>query len=154
MADVVEFVGYVDAAPLIAALDVVVVPSLSEASGLTAMEAMALGVPVVASSVGGLAEVVENGATGLLVPPADEGAIARAIARLLDNPELAQRLATEGARRADKTFGVARMVDGYLRLYRELVSYASSWLWKSVWYAPACATSSRACRAPRCGRPR
>ena len=70
IADRVEFLGYVKSvAPLLAALDVVVVPSLSEASGLIAIEALALGVPVVASRVGGLPEVIVDEETGLLVAP-------------------------------------------------------------------------------------
>jgi len=119
----IEFLGYVDSVPpLLAALDVVVVPSLSEASGLTAMEALALGVPVVASRVGGLPEVVVDEETGLLVAAGDEEAIARAVARLLDDPVLARTLAAAGARRVEERFAVERMVDGYLRLYRQLVS--------------------------------
>jgi glycosyltransferase involved in cell wall biosynthesis len=121
VADHVEFTGYVATAPaLIASLDVVVVPSLSEASGLIAAEAMALEVPVVASFVGGLSEVVENGTTGLLVPPADPEAIARAVARLLDNPEVARRLAAEARRRADERFGMEAMAGAYLAVYEEL----------------------------------
>ena len=118
----VEFVGYVESvAPLLAALDVVVVPSLSEASGLTAMEALALGVPVVASRVGGLPEVVADGSTGLLVPPGDAAAIAGAVTRLLDDPVLARSLAAAGTRRVEERFALDQMVEGYLRLYRELV---------------------------------
>jgi len=119
----IEFLGYVDSVPpLLAALEVVVVPSLSEASGLTAMEALALGVPVVASRVGGLPEVVVDEETGLLVTAGNEEAIARAVARLLDDPVLARTLASAGARRVEERFAVERMVDGYLRLYRQLVS--------------------------------
>lgn len=123
VADLVQFTGYVDSAPsFIASLDVVVVPSLSEASGLTAVEAMALEVPVVASFVGGLGEVVENGRTGLLVPPADHEALARAAARLLDNPEFARRLASEARRRADQRFGNGPMAEAYLAVFEELSS--------------------------------
>jgi len=119
----IEFLGYVGSVPpLLAALDVVVVPSLSEASGLTAIEALALGVPVVASRVGGLPEVVVDGVTGLLVAPGDEAALARAVARLLDDPALARSLAEAGAQRVEERFALERMLDGYLRLYRELVS--------------------------------
>jgi len=121
LAGMVDFLGYVEpVARLLTSLDVVVIPSLSEASGLTAMEAMALGVPVVASLVGGLPEVVENGETGLLVPPGDEAALARAIARLLDSTELVHRLADAARRCADSSFNASRMVDAYLHLYREL----------------------------------
>jgi glycosyltransferase involved in cell wall biosynthesis len=119
--DGVDFVGYVDSAPaLLAALDVVVVPSLSEASGLTAIEALALNVPVVASRVGGLPEVVLDGVTGLLVPPGDEAAIARAVSRFLGDPALARSLAAAGAKLVEERFALDHMVEGYLRLYREL----------------------------------
>jgi glycosyltransferase involved in cell wall biosynthesis/GT2 family glycosyltransferase len=119
----IEFLGHVDSVPsLLAVLDVVVVPSLSEASGLTAMEALGLGVPVVATRVGGLPEIVVDEETGLLVAPGDEVALARAVARLLDDHALARTLAEAGARRVEERFALARMVDGYLRLYRELVS--------------------------------
>ena len=122
MAGRVEFVGYVESVgPLLAALDVLVVPSLSEASGLAAMEALALGVPVVASRVGGLPEVVADGGTGLLVPPGDVAAIAGAVTRLLDDPAMARSLAAAGARRVEERFALDQMVEGYLRLYRELV---------------------------------
>jgi glycosyltransferase involved in cell wall biosynthesis len=107
--------------PLLTALDVVVVPSLSEASGLTALEALALGVPVVASSVGGLPEIVVDEETGLLVAAGDAAGIARAVARLLADPVLARALAAAGARLAEERFTAERMVDCYLRLYRDLV---------------------------------
>jgi glycosyltransferase involved in cell wall biosynthesis len=70
--------------------------------------------------VGGLPEVVVDGVTGLLVDPADEAALARAVSRLLDDPVLSSTLAAAGARRVEERFPVERMVDGYLRLYREL----------------------------------
>ncbi len=77
------------------------VPSLwPELFGLTALEALAHGVPVVASAVGGLPEVVEHEQTGLLVPPGDAGALAGAVARLATDPELAKRLGADGRRRA------------------------------------------------------
>jgi D-inositol-3-phosphate glycosyltransferase len=67
------------------AADVVVVPSRREPLGLAAVEALACGTPVVASSVGGLREVVRDGENGLLIPPEDPGALAAALGRLADN---------------------------------------------------------------------
>jgi len=123
----VEFLGYVAAtAPVLTALDVVVVPSFSEAAGLIAAEALALQVPVVASRVGGLPEIVVDGETGLLVPPGDDAAIATAVARLLDDPELARRLAAAGAQRVSERLTVEQMVDDYLRVYGELLAQARS----------------------------
>ena len=69
-----------------AALDVAVLPSYREAQGLSILEAMALSRPVVASNVGGIPEMIEDGRTGLLVPPHDADALAAAIVRLLTRP--------------------------------------------------------------------
>lgn len=127
-----RFLGYIDpVAPVLSALDVVVVPSLSEAFGLTAIEALALHVPVVASRVGGLAEVIVDGQTGLLVAPGDAQAIAESVFRLLDDRELGRRLTAAGARLVEERYTAARMIDGYLGVYEGLVSqphrlYASS----------------------------
>jgi len=122
IADRVSFLGHLDTtAALISSLDVLVVPSLSEASGLSAIEAMALGTPVVATAVGGLPEVLAEGECGLLVAPSDPGAITSAVTRLLDEPDLVQRLVAAGRTRAEKVFSAERMVDEYLALYRELV---------------------------------
>ena len=99
----------------------VVVPSLSEASGLTAMEALALGVPVVAIARGWPPRGGRRRRDGPARRPADEAALARAVARLLDDPVLSRTLAAAGARRVEEQFAVERMVDGYLRLYRQLV---------------------------------
>lgn len=116
------FLGYVDnAAAALKALDVAVVPSLSEASGLTAIEASALGVPVVATRVGGLPEVVVDGETGLLVPPRDPDAIASAVSQFLDHPGLAHRLADNGRQRVQELFSAERMVAEYVDMYRGLL---------------------------------
>jgi glycosyltransferase involved in cell wall biosynthesis len=80
---------------------VAVVPSVwSEPMGQVAVEAMLVGRPVVASDVGGLRDVVDRGITGLMVPPGDPGALAEALDRLLDDPEMRQRMGTIGRRHA------------------------------------------------------
>ena len=81
---------------------VVAAPSLREGYGVAAREAMAWGRPVVASAVGGLTDAVEDGATGLLVPPGDVQALRAAIERLLRDPELRRRLGTAGRERAPR----------------------------------------------------
>jgi glycosyltransferase involved in cell wall biosynthesis len=88
-------------------LDIAVVPSLYEPFGLVALEAMACGVPVVASAVGGLKEIVEEGVSGLLVPPGDSLALSKALVSLLSNDHLRLRLA-EGALRRAGSFSQAR----------------------------------------------
>ncbi len=87
-------------------VDAAVVPSLTESFGLVALEALACGVPVVASAAGGLKEIVESGKNGLLVPPGDAAALARAMKTILSNDSLRQRLA-EGARRRAEAFSLA-----------------------------------------------
>lgn len=104
----VAFAGYRERAGRFAgAFDVVVVPSRYEGFGLVAVEAMLAGVPVVASDVGGLPEVV--GDAGVLVPPEDPKALGAAVAGLLTDRERARELGARGRRRAEERFGRARM---------------------------------------------
>jgi glycosyltransferase involved in cell wall biosynthesis len=88
-------------------LDIAVVPSLSESFGLAALEALACGVPVVSTTAGGLKEIVIDGESGLLVPPGDAAALARALLTLLTNDQLRFRLA-QGARRRAQAFSPER----------------------------------------------
>jgi glycosyltransferase involved in cell wall biosynthesis len=105
----VDFAGYHEqAAGLMAAFDVLVVPSRYEGFGLVAVEAMLAGVPVVASGVGGLVEVV--GDAGRLIPPDDPAALAEALASLAESSDLRAELARRGAERARACFGHERMV--------------------------------------------
>jgi D-inositol-3-phosphate glycosyltransferase len=102
------------------AADVVIVPSRSESFGLVALEAAACAIPVVASAVGGLLNVVENGVTGLLVHDREPRLFSRAIDRLLDDPALAAAIgeaAAAGARRFTWSVTAARL----RRLYADLV---------------------------------
>ena len=88
-------------------LDIAVVPSFEEPFGLVALEALACGVPVVASAVGGLKEIIEDGKSGLLVPPGDEPALAQALIKLLTDEPLRLRLADGAVRRA-KEYSIER----------------------------------------------
>jgi glycogen(starch) synthase len=98
----------------------VIVPSRFEPFGLVALEAAQMARPVVASDVDGLAEVVERGETGLLVPPDDAQALAIAIASLLDAPERAVTMGKVAQRRAVACFGWEHFLDGYDELFRRL----------------------------------
>jgi glycosyltransferase involved in cell wall biosynthesis len=118
---IVTFAGERDSAEVIGAFDVYVQPSLYESQGLAILEAMAAGVPVVASDVGGVRDAVRDGGTGLLVPPADPGALAEAILRLAGDPALASRLAAEAGRRVRERYSSSTMVASYAALYRELL---------------------------------
>ncbi len=108
-----------DPAPFLAAADLVVVPSLNEGMGRALVEAMALGLPVVATRVGGIPAVVADGETGSLVPADDPPALARAMAELLKDPGLRQRMGEAGRRRAEQ-FSLAAMESRLLGLYQEL----------------------------------
>jgi glycosyltransferase involved in cell wall biosynthesis len=114
----VTFTGQRDDVPdLLASFDVFACPSLFEGLSLAVIEAQAAGVPVVATPVGGIRDTVVDGETGLSVPVADSDALAGAIIRLLDEPDLAARLADEARRRVRGRFSEQRMVEETLRLY-------------------------------------
>jgi glycosyltransferase involved in cell wall biosynthesis len=116
----VIFTGRRDDVPAVtAALDVAVLPSYREAQGLTILEAMALSRPVVASNVGGIPEMVEDGRTGLLVPPHDPEALAAAITRLLVDHPLADMLARAGHDLVHERFCLELMVRSIEDLYDE-----------------------------------
>jgi len=124
IADRVDFMGWVappDVPALINRCAVVVMPSRYEPFGLVALQAGQLARPVVASRVDGLSEVVVDRETGLLVEPEDSEALAGAIARLLDHPELAERMGQAGRRRSREAFAWDRHLDSYDALFQRLV---------------------------------
>jgi glycosyltransferase involved in cell wall biosynthesis len=96
---------------------VVVVPSRREGYGMVAREAMAWGRPVVASSVGGLVDAVEDGVTGLLVPPGDVAALRTALERLLGDAELRGRLGAAGRAKAIRELSQAAATESLLDAY-------------------------------------
>lgn len=102
--------------------DVFLLPSETESFGLSALEAMACGVPVVASSVGGLPEVVSDGETGALRPVGDVEGMAAAVLRLLAEPAHAARMAAAARRRAEVEFAPAPAIERYLALYRRVLA--------------------------------
>jgi glycosyltransferase involved in cell wall biosynthesis len=109
-----------DVADLLAAVDVVVLPSLSEGLPFVLLEAMAVGKPVVATRVGGNPEVVEDGTTGLLVPPGDADALGAALARLLDDSAAAAAMGGRGQARVRERFTVRAMIEALEALYASL----------------------------------
>lgn len=108
-----------DVPAVVAAMDVAVLPSYREAQGLSILEAMALRRPVIASNVGGIPEMIEDGRTGLLVPPRDPVALADAIVRLLTDHPLADQLARSGHDLVHDRFCIERMVQALEALYDE-----------------------------------
>jgi glycosyltransferase involved in cell wall biosynthesis len=103
--------------PIYAALDALVLSSLNEGTPVTAIEAMAARVPVVATSVGGMPDLIADGQTGLLAPPGDAGALAGHVVRVLEEPQWAQALARSGQERVLGRFGVERLVGDMESLY-------------------------------------
>lgn len=119
----VRFVGFhEDIASVLAAGDVFVLPSYMEGMPNAVLEAFAARLPVIASAVGGLVEVIEDGRTGLLVPVCDPAALATAIGRLIREPELAGRLAHAGAEAARQRFGLSVVAGKYEALYSSLIT--------------------------------
>lgn len=116
--DRVRFVGRRDDVSAITSeLDVAVLPSLREAQGISLVEAMARGRPVVASRVGGIPEVVTDGENGLLVPPADPRALSDALVRLAQSRRLRRRLGSAGRQTVEARFSLDAMVRRVEEIY-------------------------------------
>jgi glycosyltransferase involved in cell wall biosynthesis len=119
----IRFAGLRDDVPrLLAATDVFVLPSEYEGMPNAVLEAMLACLPVVATDIPGNDELVVNEQTGFLVPVGDLRLLSSRINRLLDDESLCQRLGAAGQRRVREQFGVEKMVDGHVRLYRELAA--------------------------------
>jgi glycosyltransferase involved in cell wall biosynthesis len=117
-----HLIGHTEAVKdFIASLDLLVVPSLSEGSSVVAMEAMALSKPVVATTVGGVPEVVSGGETGVLVQPGDAQALADGILELLRDPARAQEMGERGRQRAVREFDVNDMVEKTKAVYADVM---------------------------------
>jgi glycosyltransferase involved in cell wall biosynthesis len=117
------FVGYQgDVGRFYDAMDVLVLPSANEGTPVSVIEALAAGRPVVATRVGGTADVVRHGADGFLVDPGDVGALADRLAELAADPERRARMGAEGRARVLSRYAVPRLVDDIDRLYRSLLA--------------------------------
>jgi len=117
--DALGFVPPGELGPYYERAAVVAVPSRREGYGMVAREAMAWGRPVVASSIGGLVDAVEDGVTGLLVPPGDAGRLREALERLLADAELRGRLGAAGRVRATEELSFEASTDALLAVYDE-----------------------------------
>jgi len=111
-----------DIADICFASDVIALTSDNEGTPISLIEALGASTPVVSTDVGGVATVVVNGETGLIAPPDDESGLADAAARLLDDGELARRLAQQGHRHVLASFGLERLIDDHDLHYRRLLS--------------------------------
>lgn len=119
----VTFAGYQPATrPFFELMNIFVHPAASEAFGLVVAEAMMAGRPVVATAVGGIPDVVDEGKTALLIPPGDREALVEAVLKLADDAELAACMGSAGRRRAVAEFGEVRYVSEVDELYRECLA--------------------------------
>ena len=123
MDDRVQFAGVRnDVERFLQRSDIFVCPSLwEEAFGLANIEAIASGLPVIASGVGGIPEVIEDGETGLLVQPGDAQSLAEQMESLGDQPERVRKLGEAGRRRVLERFSMDRMVEETFQVYTELL---------------------------------
>ncbi|RLF44328.1 MAG: glycosyltransferase family 1 protein [Thermoplasmata archaeon] len=125
----VEFLGFVEENVLFYlynSADVFVLPSITgESFGIVLLEAMASGLPIVASNVGGIAEVLENGEYGLLVEPGNSKELAKAIITVLENKDLRSKLAKEGRKVAEEKYAWEKVADKIIEVYSSLVERSS-----------------------------
>ena len=121
--DGILFLGNrLDVPVILQALDIFVLSSLNEGISNTILEAMATGLPVIATKVGGNSELVEDGATGILVPPKEPKAIASALLKYIRNPEIRNSHGNRGRINAIQVFSIENMVKGYVTVYKRAVS--------------------------------
>ena len=129
VADRFRWLGQIDRAAkleLFASIDVFALPTpRAEAKGLSVIEALAAGVPVVASNHGAFPELLDDGRAGLLHAPGDPADLARAIATVLDDEEMAGRLGRHGHSLARERYAASAMADAHEALYRDLARSAS-----------------------------
>ena len=119
----VRFLGHcLDVRPVLEAADVFVLPSHQEGLPFAVLEAMAMGLPVVATAAGGTGEAVIDGETGLLTPPADPAALGAALRRLLEDEELRERLVRGARRHLEEQFSFSRAVDQVEALLQRVAS--------------------------------
>ncbi|UCG50630.1 MAG: glycosyltransferase [Candidatus Latescibacterota bacterium] len=121
LADSVKFIGeQKDIGAILSVFDVFALPSKEEGLGITLLEAMAVGVPVVATRVGGIPEIVEDGVTGKMVPPGDPAKLAEAILWVLKNPGEAMAMTEKARDLVTQRFGIEQMTAKYEEVYWEI----------------------------------
>jgi glycosyltransferase involved in cell wall biosynthesis len=121
--DAVVFTGLRDDTPeLLAMSDVFALASINEGMGRVLVEAMAVGLPTVATDVGGVSTVVVDGKTGFLVPPENPHALAEAMVKLLKDAKLRSQMGEAGRKRVDPDFGVETMIDKITSVYEAMIA--------------------------------
>jgi len=125
--DRVHFIGYVSKMPeFLAQMDIIALPTRKRGEGcpVALLEAMACGKACIATDVPGSRDIIENGITGMLVPPEDPDALASAIRKLVENPDLRQRLGDAARKRIEEHYTIEKEVAAHEKLYLELMGYS------------------------------
>jgi glycosyltransferase involved in cell wall biosynthesis len=118
----VRFWGFrKDIPEILAQVDILVVPSLQEPFGKIIIEAMAMKNPVIASRVGGIPEIIVDGQTGILVPPGNAEALRLALASLLENRAMREKMGIEGRKRVEQRFSIEKNVRQTEYIYERLL---------------------------------
>ena len=119
--DEVHITGYVDEkTTALGVADIFLLPSLGEGTPLAIMEAMAMGVPTVATSVGGVPDMLDGGIAGKLIPQEDPDSIAKALDEYISDPELMRRRSSKASKLAETEFSIERISNKYASLYKSL----------------------------------
>jgi glycosyltransferase involved in cell wall biosynthesis len=120
--DNVVFLGHrEDTDALLHAMDIFALPSLSEGIPMALLEAMAASRPIVASRVGGIPEIIEDGVEGYLVEPMDVNGLAERCRQLIEFPEVARKMSEQGRKRVERDFSATAMADRVASVYKELL---------------------------------
>jgi glycosyltransferase involved in cell wall biosynthesis len=118
----VRFLGTVEPVDIYTIMDIFLHPASSEGFGLAIIEAQTIGVPVIASNIGGIKEIIIDEVTGLLLKDChDDKELYEKIKRLLNDPELCQRMVTKAKQRVHDIFSISKMTDGTLKVYQEVL---------------------------------
>lgn len=133
--DCVKFLGFVDDETrnqLLAEASVAVFPSIYEPFGIVALEAMAVGTPVLVSDTGGLGDIISHGIDGLKVPPGRADLLARHVVELLDCPKLARSLGLKGYQKVLNNYGWGKIAQDTIKVYRKAVNKAVSCQYSAI----------------------
>ena len=126
VADEVRLVGFkTPVEPWLAACDIMLVPAINEGFGRTLIEAMMVGTPIVAAKSGAHPEIIEDGVTGLLVPPDDHEAMAQAVLRLVTDPELATGIASRAEQKVMNAYSVEAHASKVMAVYDQVLGLAA-----------------------------
>ncbi len=111
-----------DIKEILSAIDILVIPSLLEGFPMVTLEAMAMAKPIIATHIGGITEQISDGVEGVLVPPRDADALAKAIKKVIENKELAHSLGSAARKRVEKEFTVEKMIIETEKVYQSLIT--------------------------------